>query len=120
MSKQERSHTFNVLMTAFGSPWEVSAITLPDENLHSTRAILSGVYVYGNDKKGIHPSVSCGDIILIGEERWLICRESFRLLTEDELSQYCRTARTSRTFSPLLNKPNLDEVEQRQRELATL
>lgn len=54
---------------------------------------------YGN----LFCSVSAGDIVLLGSERWLCCRMGWKKLTVEEMHNYCNLGKSRRLSSDLLD-----------------
>lgn len=95
---------FKVEMLAFGKEGEIREVNVPDDELtNNVEMDLEKVYYYGqNDfQPQQHPSVSKGDVVTIGEDRWLCESLGFRKLTESEYEEYTDTPRRDRHFHPL-------------------
>lgn len=90
---------FQVEMLAFGNWGEIRNVVVPDNAPCNTPTdMLSNVFHYGqNDvQPQQHPSVSVGDVVRFGNEKWLVCNVGFRQLTNDEYSEYTRMAQRDR------------------------
>jgi hypothetical protein len=97
---------FQVEMLAFGNWGEIREVEVPDHLvINDTTEMLETVFYYGqNDFQPVqHPSVSMGDVIRMGNDRYLVCHMGFRQLTPVEYACYTRLAQRDRHISPLLH-----------------
>lgn len=117
---------FIVELLAFGKPGEVREVSCPSVNSPDPSALLSVLKVdwlaikaceeafrYGQNETQPqdHPSVSAGDVIHIGEDRWLILATGFKKLTPNEYLLYKEMPLSKRMMIPyLITSP---EVEHR-------
>ena len=94
--------------TRDGEPVQYREVNLPDifDNVVG-EGILKHIFYYGqNDFQPKEmPSLSAGDVIEVGEERYLIENAGFKLLTADELKSYTEMPRTQRMMYLFTGKP---------------
>lgn len=87
---------FKVELLAFGKPGEVrevevfKATKMPPLDTTLIDAMLNEVFLRGQNEEDPqdHPSVSAGDVIHIGEDRWLIMAVGFKKLTQEDYAFY--------------------------------
>lgn len=95
--------TYKVRMMAFGKPGEIREVDVPDGELGanpSTLDVLSMIWEYGqNDfQPKQHPSVSCGDVIDLNDDHYLVCGVGFRRITPTELAEHQARERVDRSI----------------------
>lgn len=108
---------FIVELLAFGKPGEVREVEASTLSIYPKEAVdnalsnptlaemaCSEIFHYGQNEAQPqdHPSVSAGDIIHIGEDRWLILAVGFKKLTPDEYLLYKEMPRDKRMMIPFL------------------
>ena len=74
-----------VEMLAFGKPGEIRNVQLPDQDASlPVEELLESVFYWGqNDFQSLpHPSVTAGDVVRIGSDRYLCCGVGWQKLTE--------------------------------------
>lgn len=74
-----------VEMLAFGKPGEVRTVEIPDKDASlPVHDLLEVVFYWGqNDfQPQNHPSVSAGDVVRIGNDKWLCSGVGWKLLDE--------------------------------------
>lgn len=116
---------FTVELLAFGKPGEVREVEVGGPDAWPPKNIigLKGGHTRSMDKLASnvcghifkagqnevqpqeHPSVSAGDVIHIGEERWLTLGVGFKKLTPDEYTIYKEMPRDKRMMIPYLSTP---------------
>lgn len=82
---------FTVELLAFGKPGEIREVDVPANDDHDYPEVhCSRVFYHGQNEvqPQDHPSVSAGDVIHIGEDRWLIMAVGFHKLTTHEYEAY--------------------------------
>lgn len=97
---------FKVELLAFGKPGEVREVEVPvlysimpkhPDKLYS-RQIVQEVFLRGQNEEDPqdHPSVSAGDVIQIGEDRWLVLAVGFHKLTATQYEEYTAAPHSER------------------------
>lgn len=77
----------------------------PDDGI--VKKVLYRVFSLGNQTQrpygDLFCSVSAGDIVLLGSERWLCARMGWKKLTVEEMYSYCNLDHAGRLSSKLLD-----------------
>ena len=90
-----------VLLLAFGQPGETRLVCLPIACKDLTdNELLEKVYYYGqNEFQSLkHPSVSSGDVVLLGGIPWRCEFAGWKQLTNEQLNTYMDLPREKRQF----------------------
>lgn len=113
---QSRVMKFIVELLALGKPGEVREVDVPGmdhllpygsvglkgtrplRNSHYFQSIAQEVFLRGQNEEDPqdHPSVSAGDVIHIGEDRWLVLGVGFKKMTPNEYTIYREMPRAKR------------------------
>lgn len=108
---------FTVELLAFGKPGETREVEVPCLYEYSPREadteILCMIFVWGQNERQPqeHTSVSAGDVIRIGEDRWLVLPAGFIKLTAETYQEYLAIPQPKRplaVFSLAPPAPSLD------------
>ena len=82
----------------------------PESDPAIAHTILDRVFSAGNRDNRPHGklfcSVSAGDVVLLGSERWLCARTGWKKITVEQMHNYCEMDRRDRQFCDLLNPRN--------------
>lgn len=85
-----------VEMLAFGEPGETRVLEVPDDELPGdSMRQLEKIFRYLQDAPGL-ASISIGDVIHFGADRFLVAGAGFRLLPETEYREYLAISRIER------------------------
>lgn len=92
---------FTVHLLAFDSEENLREVTVPAERMEkctSVDSILDAVFYYGqNDFQPQQmPSVSCGDVIFIEDEIWMVKAFGFQKITPLAYAKYVKTPKADR------------------------
>lgn len=92
---------FIVELLAFGQPGEVREVEISQytmDTLDDPEQALDTIFSCGQNEvqPQNHPSVSAGDVIHIGEDRWLIMAVGFHKLTESQYKEYAAAPYSAR------------------------
>lgn len=95
---------FIVELLAFGKPGEVREVEvlphkeMPPMPITLVDAMLNEVFLRGQNEEDPqdHPSVSAGDVIHIGEDRWLVLAVGFHKLTATQYVEYTAAPHSER------------------------
>lgn len=97
---------FIVELLSFGKLGEVREVEVPWNNLDAVPGrIEQEIFLHGQNEvqPQDHPSVSAGDVIHIGEDRWLVLAVGFKKLTPDEYLLYKEMPRDKRMIVSCLS-----------------
>lgn len=96
----------NVVMLAFQPETQIYPIYVPNGATMPVDQLLDAVFIIGNHDDRPHAehfcSVSCGDVALVGEDRYLCARNGWKKLTINEMVRYSAMDRMDRVFCDLM------------------
>lgn len=97
-----RMKQFTVKMLAFGEPGEERIVDVPllEVDGKPIEDQLERVFYWGqNDfQPQQHPSVSVGDVVVVGDEYWRVASTGFQQLTQEQFDAYLQVERRDRHF----------------------
>jgi hypothetical protein len=89
----------SVQMLAFGQEGEIRKVQIPHAG-GTREQVLDRVFRWGQNEfqQQPHPSVSCGDVIRLGGQDYMVVPFGFVLISEAELAEYKKVPQNLRTF----------------------
>lgn len=114
---------FNVVMLAHQPEVQIYPLNIPllkeeeqkladhlisptNESKKFVQSVLEKVFEEGNRRGrpygNLFCSVSAGDVVLLGNERWICGIKGWTKITNHEMHAYCKLARRDRQFSHLI------------------